>query len=79
MAERRIEMTNPLGKFTLDESFDVGMDTGSPVIDEYDAKMPFKFTGTLKKVEVKLGEDKLPAKARADLQRLRSEHALSAQ
>jgi hypothetical protein len=25
------------------------MDTGSPVIDEYDAKMPFKFTGTLRR------------------------------
>ena len=47
VAESRIEKTNPLGKFTLDESFDVGMDTGSPVIDEYDAKMPFKFTGVV--------------------------------
>jgi arylsulfatase len=55
VGEGRIEKTNPLGKFTLDESFDVGMDTGSPVIDEYDAKMPFKFGGTLKKVVIKLG------------------------
>src|SRR5262249_38376466 len=44
----RLEKTSPVGKFTLDESFDVGMDTGSPVIDEYDAKMPFQFTGTLR-------------------------------
>ena len=48
VAEGRIEQTTPIGKFSLDESFDVGEDTGSPVIDEYDAKMPFKFTGTLR-------------------------------
>ena len=46
------------------------MDTGSPVIDEYDAKMPFKFTGTLRKVEIKLGENKLTPKERGELQRL---------
>lgn len=28
----------------FDESFDVGEDTGTPVIDEYDAKMPFRFS-----------------------------------
>jgi hypothetical protein len=43
--------TAPFGKFSLDESFDVGEDTGTPVIDDYDAKMPFKFTGKLEKVE----------------------------
>ena len=79
MAESRLEKTNPLGKFTLDESFDVGMDSGSPVIDEYEAKMPFKFTGTLKKVEIKLGEEKLTPKEKAELQRRRFEHALASQ
>src|SRR5215467_187802 len=79
VAESRIEKTSPGGKFTLDESFDVGMDTGSPVIDEYDAKMPFKFTGTLNKVEIKLGEDKLTAKARGELQRQQWQRALATQ
>src|SRR5215510_2699888 len=77
VAEGRIEKTSPVGKFTLDESFDVGMDTGSPVIDEYDAKMPFKFTGTLRKVEIKLGEEKLSSKERSELERMRREHALA--
>jgi hypothetical protein len=54
VAESRIEKTAPLGKYSLDESFDVGMDTGSPVIDEYDAKMPFKFNGKLEKVTIEL-------------------------
>jgi len=66
VAEGRIEQTQPV-RFSLDESFDVGMDTGSPVIDEYDAKMPFKFTGTLNKVEIKLGADKLTANEKAEV------------
>jgi hypothetical protein len=79
VAENRIEQTNPLGKFTLDESFDVGQDTGSPVIDEYDAKMPFKFTGTLRKVEIKLGPDRLTTSHTGELERLRRERALASQ
>jgi hypothetical protein len=79
VGESRIEKTNPLGKFTLDESFDVGQDTGSPVIDEYDAKMPFKFTGTLRKVEIKLGANQLTPNQRGELQRLRRERALARQ
>ncbi|MGC3969518.1 MAG: arylsulfatase [Pirellulales bacterium] len=79
VAESRIEQTNPLGKFTLDESFDVAMDTGSPILDDYDAKMPFKFTGTLHKVEIKLGEDKLSQKDRSELERLRRERAVAKQ
>ena len=46
------------------------MDTGSPVIDDYDAKMPFKFTGTLDRVEIKLGENKLTAAEKGELERL---------
>jgi arylsulfatase len=79
VGEGRIERTNPLGKFSLDESFDCGQDTGSPVIDEYDAKMPFKFTGTLQKVEIKLGENKLTANETSELQRLQRERALAGQ
>ena len=79
MAESRIEKTNPLGKFSLDESFDVGKDTGTPVIDEYDAKMPFKFTGTLQKVEIKLGADKLTPQQRGELEQLKRDFALRMQ
>jgi len=79
VGESRIEKTSPVGKFTLDESFDIGMDTGSPVIDEYDAKMPFKFTGKLRKVEIKLGEDKLTPKEKGQLQQLERNRAFAAQ
>jgi arylsulfatase len=51
VAEGRVEKTVPYG-FSADETFDVGMDTGSPVADY---KAPFVFTGTIKKVVVELG------------------------
>jgi arylsulfatase A-like enzyme len=79
VTESRIEQTSPVGKFSLDESFDVGQDTGTPVIDEYDAKMPFKFTGTVDKIEIKLGPDQLTPQQGGDLEQLKRNFALSAQ
>jgi arylsulfatase len=52
-AEGRIERT--VGRrFTLDETFDIGEDTGTPVVEDYAEKMPFKFTGTIYKVVIEL-------------------------
>src|SRR5580704_9999220 len=48
VADGRIPQTVPV-RFSLDETFDVGEDTGTPVVDDYVDKMPFSFTGTLKK------------------------------
>jgi hypothetical protein len=78
VAEGRFERTIPF-RFSLDESFDVGQDTGSPVIDEYDAKMPFKFSGTLKQVAVKLGADQLSPQKRGELEQLEKDFALRVQ
>jgi len=39
--------------FTASETFDVGMDTSSPVADDYVDKAPFEFEGTLKKLHFK--------------------------
>jgi arylsulfatase len=53
VAQGRIERT--VGKrFSLDETFDVGEDTGTPVVEDYDARMPFRFTGTLGKLTIQL-------------------------
>ncbi|WP_296895866.1 sulfatase-like hydrolase/transferase, partial [Thiohalocapsa sp.] len=41
------------GGFTASETFDVGMDIGSPVADDYFDKAPFEFEGTLKKLYFK--------------------------
>jgi hypothetical protein len=33
---------------------DIGEDTGTPVLEEYAAKMPFRFTGTLNKLVIRI-------------------------
>jgi arylsulfatase len=60
VAQGRIEHTIPI-RFSLDETMDIGEDTGTPVVEDYVNKMPFKFTGTLKKVVVELGKSGLTA------------------
>ena len=59
-------------RFSLDETFDVGEDTGTPVVEDYVDKMPFAFTGTLNKFVVVLEPEKLTEEER---QRLREAEA----
>ena len=58
VAQGRIPRTIGV-RFSLDETFDVGQDTGTPVLEEYESKMPFPFSGTLTKFAVVLEPDKL--------------------
>jgi arylsulfatase len=51
-AEGTLQRTVP-GTFTASETFDVGMDTLSPVADAYFDKAPFTFEGTLKRLYFK--------------------------
>jgi len=44
VARGRIEKTLP-GRFSLDESFDVGADTGTGCSPDYEDELPFTFTG----------------------------------
>ena len=53
VAQGRINATIP-GRFSFDETFDVGEDTGTPVSEDYD--VPFRFTGRIDKVVINLGE-----------------------
>jgi arylsulfatase A-like enzyme len=66
VAEGRIPQTVPI-RFSLDETFDVGEDTGTPVVEDYVGKMPFPFTGTLKKFVVILEPEKLTVEERKRL------------
>ena len=54
---------------TLDETFDVGIDTGTPV-DDNDYQVPFAFTGRLVKLTVDRGASTVTPESLADLQRL---------
>jgi hypothetical protein len=49
VAKGRVDQTVPV-RFSLDETLDIGEDTGTPVVRDYD--VPFRFTGTLKKVVI---------------------------
>jgi len=55
VAQARIERTVPT-RFSLDETFDIAEDTGTPVVEDYVDRMPFEFTGDLKKVVIELGK-----------------------
>jgi len=60
VGEGRFDVTNWIGKYSADETFDIGADTGTPVSDDYVS--PNRFTGTIKKVVI----DTQPAKLTAD-------------
>jgi arylsulfatase len=52
---------------SIDETFDVGLDTGTGVDNSY--QLPFRFTGTIDKLTFKLGPSQMSAeeqKASAD-------------
>ena len=66
VAEGRIAQTVGV-RFSLDETFDVGSDMGTPVVEDYVDKMPFAFTGTLKKFVVVLEPENLTPEERKRL------------
>jgi arylsulfatase A-like enzyme len=59
VANNKIPNTIPF-LLTIFETFDIGSDTRTPV-DDADYQVPFKFTGTISKINVKLGKDQLMA------------------
>jgi arylsulfatase len=56
VAEGPIDKTVP-GSFSLSETFDVGVDNGTPVSDNYKAKDHFRFTGKIDKVTINVVPD----------------------
>jgi arylsulfatase len=68
VAQGQIARTVPI-RFSLDETFDVGEDTGTPVVEDYVDKMPYRFSGTLKKFVVVLEPQTLTEEERQRLLR----------
>ena len=58
VGEGRVDKTI-FGRFSADETFDTGLDTGSPVSERYQS--PFRFAGTLNKIEIDIAPTKLTA------------------
>ncbi len=69
VAEQKMEHTIPI-IMQFDETFDVGADTGTPV-DDKDYQCPFKFTGKLDKLTIKVEPPKLTPDDIKKLERLR--------
>ena len=67
VATQNMEKSIPI-VFTLDESFDIGADTGSP-IDDQDYQIPFNFTGTINKLTIAVDHPQLTP---ADIQKLKA-------
>lgn len=74
VAQGKIERTIPF-RISADETLDIGEDTGTPVSEDY--QVPFKFTGTLKKVAIQLTDAKLSAEDEEEIRRIRAEIGLS--
>jgi len=78
VAEAHIPRTIPI-RFSLDETFDIGEDMGTPVVEDYAAKMPYRFTGALKKIVVVLEPEKLTEEEKARLLEQAAEACLAVQ
>jgi len=57
VASQKMERTLPL-ILQWDENFDIGADTGTPV-DDKDYQVPFRFTGKLEKLTLKIDRPRL--------------------
>jgi len=76
VAEGRIERTAGI-RFSADETFDIGMDLGTPVIEDYADKMPFKFNGLIQKVTIGLKPANLSQTDERLLEKAQSEAAVT--
>ena len=56
VARTTVKRTVPAA-FTASETFDVGVDLGSPVSLDYFDRRPFKFDGKISKVDVQVDSD----------------------
>jgi len=66
VASKTMDHTVPI-IWQWDENFDIGADTGTPVSDDY--QVPFKFTGALDKLTLKIDRPKLSP---ADIEKLKA-------
>jgi arylsulfatase len=73
VAEGRIEQTQG-GMFSADETTDVGIDLGTPVVEAIGSEAKSKFTGRITKVTVEVKEMKKGDKAEVDKARIGLAH-----
>jgi arylsulfatase len=69
VAEGRVERSTPF-RMSIDETLDIGEDMGTPVSEDY--RVPFKFTGNLKRVLIGLTDAKLTAEDEEEIRRAKA-------
>jgi arylsulfatase len=69
LAQGRVERTAPF-RMSIDETLDIGEDTGTPVSEDY--RVPFQFTGNLKRVLIGLSDHKLTAEDEEEIRRAKA-------
>ncbi len=69
VSQGRVERSIPF-RMALDETLDVGEDTGTPVSEDY--RVPFRFTGRLKRVLIRLGDEALSAEDEEQVRRAKA-------
>ena len=74
VAEGRLGRTIPF-RISADETLDIGEDTGTPVSEDY--HVPFKFTGKLVTLVIRLGEGKLTVQDQKAIEAARARIGLS--
>jgi arylsulfatase len=74
VAEVKFDRTIPF-RISADETLDIGEDTGTPVSEDY--QVPFKFTGTIGKVVILLGDDKMTAADQKAMEEAEADFAVS--
>jgi hypothetical protein len=74
VAQGRVDRTYAF-RVSLDETLDIGEDTGPPVREDY--CVPFKFTGALNRVLIQLSDEKLSAADEEQIRRAKAAIHLS--
>jgi len=74
VAQGRIEHTIPF-RVSFDETLDIGEDTGTPVSEDY--RVPFTFTGDLKRVVIRLSDSPLSPEDEAEIRRAKAAIAIN--
>jgi hypothetical protein len=74
VAEGRVERTIPF-RVSIDETLDIGEDTGTPVSEDY--HVPFTFTGALNRVLIQLSDAKLSPEDEEQIRRAKAAISVS--
>jgi len=62
VAQTKIDRTIPF-IYSVDETLDIGKDTGTPILEDYSDRMPFSFNGRIEEVVLDLKADSASAAA----------------